>query len=229
MKILGVIPARGGSKGVPRKNIRNLCGKPLIAYTIEAALTSHLNRTLVSTEDVEIARITRSLGAEVVSRPPELAADETLTLPVLQHALAAVGEPFDAVMTLQPTSPLRSASHIDEAAALLEKHPEADSLVSVARVPHSMIPNSVMTLDASGYLHPSAGTPAPALRRQDKPAYYARNGAAIYVTRTERLQSFIWGGRILAYVMGKLDSIDIDDAEDWRLAEAVLKHGNVTL
>ena len=222
MRTLGIIPARGGSQGIPRKNIRDLCGKPLIAYTIEAALNSRIEQVVVSTEDAEIARFAQSLGARIVLRPPELASNDTPTLPVLQHALESIGDMFDAVITLQPTSPLRSSVHIDTSIALFEKHPEADSLVSVVPIPHSMIPDSAMTLDTSGYLSPFAAG-AVTLRRQDKPIYYARNGAAIYITRKQHLKNFIWGGRILPYIMGKLESIDIDDLEDWRLAEAALR------
>jgi N-acylneuraminate cytidylyltransferase len=222
MKTIAVIPARGGSKGIPRKNIRPLGGRPLIAYTIEAALGSRLTRVVVSTEDAEISEISSKLGAEVVARPAELAQDETATLPVLQHAVSQAGGDFEAVMTLQPTSPFRTSGHIDESIARLAKHPEADSLVSVTRIPHSMIPESAMVLDGSGYLKPCANSESAPLRRQEKPVYYARNGAAIYITRAERLKDFIWGGRTLPYPMGKLESLDIDDLEDWALAEALL-------
>lgn len=223
MKLIGIIPARGGSKGIPRKNIRPLAGKPLIAYTIEAALASRIDKVVVSTEDAEIAVIAGKLGAEVVTRPPELAQDDTPTLPVLQHAVRETGGRFDAVVTLQPTSPLRTRIHIDEALELFASRPEADSLVSVVRVPHSMIPESVMTEDENHYLRPYVTSTSGPLRRQEKPVYYARNGAAIYVTRAARLADYVFGGNIVPYRMPSLRSLDIDTQEDWELAEILVK------
>lgn len=226
MRALGVVPARGGSKGIPRKNIRPLAGKPLIAWTLEAARASRLARTVVSTEDEEIADVARSLGAEVLMRPPHLAEDATPTLPVLQDAvarLASAGQHFDAVMTLQPTSPLRKASHIDEALALFAASRDADSLVSVVQVPHNMTPPSLMRLGPEGLLENYIQEGSLPLRRQEKPLLFARNGAAIYITRASCLDRFIFGGRMLSYRMSKRDSIDIDDQEDWEMAERLME------
>lgn len=223
MRTLAVIPARGGSKGLPRKNIRLLGGKPLIAHTIEAALASIIDRTVVSTDDSEIADVARSYGAEVLHRPPDLARDDTPTLPVLRHALEACGGGFDAVVTLQPTSPLRSSHHIDEALRAFASHTTADSMVSVVRVPHHMTPGSLMR-NVNGLLVHYDSAQAAVLRRQDKAVLYARNGAAIYVTRTETLPHGILGQQILPYLMDKATSIDIDDAEDFALAEAWLAY-----
>lgn len=225
MRVLGVIPARGGSKGIPRKNIRPLLGRPLIGYTLEAAAASRLARTVVSTDDAEIAAVARSLGGEVIMRPPHLAEDSTPTLPVLQDVVAALarsGERFDAVVTLQPTSPLRTAAHIDEALRLFEAHTEADSLVSVVQVPHNMTPPSLMRLGPGGLLENYLEAGGTQLRRQDKPLLFARNGAAIYITRSACLDRFIFGGRLLGYRMSKRDSLDIDDMEDWEIAERLL-------
>lgn len=227
MRILAVIPARGGSKGVPRKNVRLLAGKPLIAWSIEAARAAHaLDRVVVSTEDEEIARIAREWGAEVpFLRPPELAADTSSTLDALRHAVAELerreGYRPDAVMTLQPTSPLRTAAHIDEAAALFAADPAADSLVSFVEVPHVFHPRSVMKRDAAGYMVPYLDDPQPT-RRQDKEPVFARNGAAIYITRTQCLERFVFGGRLLAYMMDEAHSLDIDTEADLARAEAVL-------
>lgn len=225
MKILAIIPARGGSKGVPRKNVRPLAGKPLIAYTIEAARSaSSLDRIVVSTEDDEIAAVSRSIGAEVVARPPALAGDETTTLAVLQQVVSKLAEDGycpDAVMTLQPTSPLRSPRHIDEAAALFEADKTADSLVSCMEVPHIFHPLSVMRRNPEGYLEPFATSLAPS-RRQDKEPVFARNGAAIYLTRTDKLSQFIFGGRLIPYYMDQASSIDIDGPEDFVAAEQAL-------
>lgn len=226
MRLLAVIPARGGSKGVPRKNVRPVAGQPLIAWTIAAARAARsLSRIVVSTDDAEIAALGRDLGAEVVMRPAALAADDTPTLPVLRHAaetLEAEGWRCDAVMTLQPTSPLRTARHIDEAAALFAADPSADSLVSVVAVPHIFHPWSVMRLDADGYLRPFLDGPHPT-RRQDKPPVFARNGAAIYITRRDRLGDYVFGGRLLSYAMDEADSLDIDDEADLRRADAALR------
>ncbi|MCI0730285.1 MAG: acylneuraminate cytidylyltransferase family protein, partial [Chloroflexi bacterium] len=139
MRVLGLIPARGGSKGVPRKNIRLLCGKPLLQYTAESALAARrLSRVILSTEDEEIAEVGRRCGLDVpFLRPAELAQDDTAALPVVQHALRwleAQGEWFDAICFLQPTCPLRRAEDIDACITLLEER-NADTVVSVLAVP----------------------------------------------------------------------------------------------
>lgn len=223
MRLLAVIPARGGSKGVPRKNLRLLAGRPLIAHSIAAALeAASVDRVVVSTEDAEIADTARAHGAEVVDRPAELARDESPTLAALQHAVATLaaadGYRPDAVLTLQPTSPLRTARHIDEAAALFAADPAADSLVSCVPVPHIFHPRSVMRRDAAGYLVPYLDDPQPT-RRQDKEPVFARNGAAVYITRTERLADFVFGGRLIAYMMDEDSSLDIDSEADLAAAE----------
>lgn len=227
MRLLAVIPARGGSKGIPRKNLHPLAGKPLIAWTIEAALAAKsLDRVVVSTDDVQIAAISRQLGAEAIVRPAELAQDKTPTLPVLQHVVATLGETGyrpDAVMTLQPTSPLRTASHIDEAAALFAADAGADSLVSIVEVPHIFHPLSVMRRNAEGYLVPFLDGDMP-LRRQDKLDVVARNGAAIYITRTVRLSDYVFGGRLIGYVMPAALSVDIDGPQDMVEAERQLQN-----
>lgn len=227
MKILAVIPARGGSKGVPRKNIRELAGKPLIAWTIEAALAAaDLDRVTVSTEDEEIAEVARQYGAEVpFMRPAELAADDSTTLAALRHAVAQMakieGYHPDAVMTLQPTSPLRTPQHIKEAIALFEADPSADSLVSCIEVPHIFHPLSVMRLNKSGHLKPYLDDAQPT-RRQEKEAVFARNGAAIYLTRTECLDNFIFGGNLIGYPMDTVSSLDIDVEADFAVAAKLL-------
>ncbi len=223
--MLAVIPARGGSKGIPRKNVAMLLGRPLIAYTIDAARAATcLERILVSTDDVEIAAVSRGLGAEVLMRPVELASDEASTLSVLQHAvaeLAGAGYRPDAVMTLQPTSPLRTSTHIDDAARAFTNDVSADSLVSCVEVPHVFHPQSVMRRTAEGYLVSLLDLPQPG-RRQDKEPVFARNGAAIYITRTKRLGEFIFGGRLIAYMMPESASIDIDSPADIAAAERLL-------
>ena len=226
LKVLGIIPARGGSKGIPHKNIKLLGGKPLIGHSIDAAKAArHLNRLVVSTEDEEIGSIARSYGAAVISRPLELARDDTPTLQVLQHIYAVMladGYACDAVMTLQPTSPFRTSENIDESIEAMTRDRQADSLVSCVQVPHIFSPASVMTLSGDGYLQPFATGPL-ITRRQDKQILYARNGAAIYITRAERLADYVFGGRILPYFMKIESSVDIDTMEDWEQAEAILE------
>ena len=226
MRILSVIPARGGSKGVPRKNLASVAGKPLIYYTIEAAHRSKLiDRSVVSTEDSEISNVCRNLGAEVVARPIALAGDLSTTREVLLHAvqeLASTGYYPDAILTLQPTSPLRTAQHIDEAIRLFSSNKMADSLVSCIPLPHIYHPLSLMTYNNDGYLKPFLNLPQPT-RRQDKPPLYARNGAAIYITRTDRLKEYIIGGNILPYIMDSAASLDVDTTEDLSEADRILR------
>ena len=180
----------------------------------------------MSTDDDEIADVSRSLGVEVRMRPAKLAQDDTPTLAVLQHVvaeLAAEGYRPDAVLTLQPTSPLRTARHIDEAAALFaSSQPGADSLVSCVEVPHVFHPLSVMRQTAEGFLEPYLSS-APPHRRQEKPTVYARNGAAIYITKTGCLAEYVFGGRLLPYPMDVESSTDIDTPDDLATAERLLK------
>jgi len=222
-RTLAIVPARGGSKGIPRKNIHPLAGKPLIAWTILAAKAARgVDRLVVSTDDSEIAAVAREWGAEVAMRPAGLAQDATPTLPVLRHVLDALGESPDAVMTLQPTSPLRTAAHIEAALAAFHADPGADSLVSVIDVPHVFHPRSVMKRGGDGYLVPYLDRPQP-FRRQDKEAVFARNGAAIYLTRTAKLAEYIFGGKLIGFPMDAESSLDIDAPADLVVAEAVLR------
>jgi CMP-N-acetylneuraminic acid synthetase len=224
--VLGVVPARGGSKGIPNKNLAMLAGRPLLAYTAEAARTSRrLSRCIVSTDDERIAQAARSLGIDVpFLRPPELASDDTPMLPVLQHAAREVargGTAVDVVVLLQPTSPLRRASHVDAAIDLLEST-GADSVVSVVDVPHQFNPMSVMRLE-DGRLRPFVDGPL-ITRRQDKPQVYARNGPAVLAVRTRVLEAgSLYGDDCRPLVMSAADSIDIDGPDDLALAELMLK------
>lgn len=231
MNILGLIPARGGSKAIPKKNIVLLAEKPLLAYTCEAALDSQrLTRVLLDTDDQEIAEAGRACGVEVpFMRPRNLAADDTPILPVIQHALERLKEQqnflVDVLVLLQPTSPLRKAEHIDSAVDLLLDS-NADTVVSVVTVPHNFNPDSVMHLGEGGYLTPfEVGTMI--LRRQDKPRVYARNGPAVLVIRRETLeQNTLYGEKTLPYEMDAASSVDIDSLDDLALAEFWLKRGS---
>jgi CMP-N,N'-diacetyllegionaminic acid synthase len=222
ISVLGVIPARGGSKGIPQKNLRVVAGRPLLAYTADAALAStRLTRAIVSTDDPEIADAARGLGLEVpFMRPAELAGDATLMLPVLQHAvraMAADGFAADAVVLLQPTSPLRRAGHVDRAIELLASS-GADSVVTVVEVPHQFNPVSVMRLEGERLVPFHDGPPV--LRRQDKPRVFARNGPAVLAVRTAVLErGSLYGDDVRPLLMTAEESLDIDAEADLELLE----------
>ncbi len=234
MKVLGIITARGGSKGVPGKNLKLLAGKPLLAYTAEAARASRsLDQVILSTEDEAIAAAGRGLGCEVpFLRPAELSRDDTPHLPVIQHATAWMRDHAhyapDAVVVLQPTSPLRTAADIDAAIALLESS-GADSVLSVSEVPAHSHPSRTLRLDAAGRAVLFAtGEPVRKRinRRQDLPEAWVMNGA-IYACRTETLSAeepSLYGDRVVAYRMPVERSISIDDMNDWAEAEHALQH-----
>ncbi|MBI3457931.1 MAG: acylneuraminate cytidylyltransferase family protein [Candidatus Rokubacteria bacterium] len=227
MDILGVIPARGGSKSIPRKNLAPLAGRPLLAYTCDAALASkRLTRVVLSTDDEEIAAAGRACGVEVpFRRPAGLSGDETPMVEVLQDVAARLadrdGYRAEALVVLQPTSPLRRAAHIDEAVELLLET-GADSVVSVIEVPHQFSPVSLLRV-ADGRLAPLVEGP-PILRRQDKPRVYARNGPAVIAVRREVVveRGSLYGDDCRPYLMALEDSVDIDTSFDLELAALLL-------
>jgi CMP-N-acetylneuraminic acid synthetase len=225
MNVLGVIPARGGSKGIPHKNLVAIAGRPLLAYTADAVRDSgRLTRTIVSTDDAEIAAAARRFGLEVpFLRPAELAADAAPMLPVLQHAVAAMrqlGFTADCIVLLQPTSPLRRAAHIDAAVDLLDAT-GADSVVSVVDVPHQFNPVSVMRLEGDR-LVPFVAGPA-VLRRQDKPRVFARNGPAVLAVRAEVLErGSLYGDDVRPLMMTPEESADVDAPADLDWIEFLL-------
>ena len=227
MRYLAIIPARGGSKSIPKKNIYPLGGKPLIVYTIEAALKSaYLDRIIVSTDCPEIASVASNHHVEVQIRPSVLSADNTPTLPVLNHVVNELMEGGyypDVVCTLQPTSPFRTTLDIDNAIKLFNSHPDADSLVSCTQVPHQYVPSSLMIMSDKNYLLPYINTGKMILRRQDKQTLYARNGAALYLTRINCIKDFIFGGNCLPYIMDNENSLDIDEYKDILYAEHLLR------
>lgn len=230
--ILAVIPARGGSKGVSRKNVSPVCGKPLIAYTIETALAArHLfHRLIVSTDDAEIADVARRYGAEApFLRPAELAGDRAPMLPVLQHAVRFVEVQDDVVLDwvclLQPTDPLRAVADI-EAAIRLGQAGECDSVISVVRV-FAVHPMLMKQID-NGYLEPYCIEEKEGTRRQDyDPPAYMRNGA-IYLTRRDVLmeRESIWGQKIRPYVMPPERSVGVDSELDLKLVELLINEKN---
>ena len=226
MKILGLIPARGGSKGIPRKNIKVIGGKPLIAYAIEMGLKSEsIDLVMVSTEDDEIATISQQFGAQVpVKRPEELARDDSPTIDSVVHAVKYYlenGNKFDAVCLLQPTSPFRTVKDIDNAVKIFEET-NADSLISVVEVPHQFNPYWVFVPieNNSSFLSISTGDEKIISRRQALPKAYYRNGA-IYLVRTDIVleQNSLYGDKIAYYEMPSNQAINIDTKEDWKKAE----------
>ncbi len=227
-KVLGIIPARGGSKGVPRKNIRLVAGRPLLAYTVDAAQASlWLTKFIVTTDDLEIRQIAISLGCEVLVRPPNLAADDTPMLPVIFHALEALqsrNEHYDIIVLLQPVAPLRTGADIDACLELLVES-GADSVVSVCEVPKHYHPEWQLVLTDNGRLTTYNGKPlntlAPA--RQLLSSTFVRNGA-LYAVWTELLMKNqqLLGANTCAYMMPENRSINIDSETDLLLTELVL-------
>jgi CMP-N-acetylneuraminic acid synthetase len=221
-KILAIIPARGGSKGIPRKNIRLLNGKPLICYAIDEAMKSKfIDRIIVTTDDSEIAEISKKAGAELIIRPPALAQDESPVIDAIFHALDNInGEKPDFIVLLQATSPLREASDIDGAIQLFLDG-QCDSLMSVCPAEHSPywyfnIKNGLMTpLFDERFLE---------LRRQELPPAYRPNGA-IYIISPETLRKYksFYCNKTLAFVMTASSSIDIDEEIDFQIAEQLMK------
>lgn len=228
MRVLGLVPARGGSKGVARKNIRELRGTPLLGYTARAALGAEtLSRVVLTTEDQEIARIGADLGLDVpFLRPETLARDDTPMLPVVQHAvetLEAAGDEYDAVCLLQPTNPLRTAPDIDACVRLLMTT-TADSVVAVLPVPHVYNPHWVYFVGPDGFLHLSTGEEQPIPRRQDLPPAYHREGS-VYVTRRNVIldRRSLYGDHVAWYEIDAARSVNIDAMEDWKRAEMLLE------
>ena len=171
---LGIVPARGGSKRLPRKNMLNLCGKPLIAWSIEAGLNSkYIDKVVVSSDDDEILNISSNFGAETIKRPVELASDTATTFDAIKHTIENV-EKYDYIVLLQPTSPLRNAKHIDEAIELLEIK-NADAVVSVCEMDHSPLWSNTLPNDGNmrGFLREETLNK----RSQDLEKYYRLNGA----------------------------------------------------
>ena len=227
MKVLGIVTARGGSKGVPRKNVRLLAGKPLLQYTAEAAHgAKFLTKTILTTDDKEIAEVGRQCGLEVpFLRPPELARDDTPTLPVLQHAVRFLedrGEFFDAICLLQPTNPMRQSSDIDACVALLEKT-GVDSVVTVLPVPAEYNPHWVYFRNDDGTFRLSTGEKTPIPRRQLLPPAFHREGS-VYVMRRAvlMLKNSLFGDTLAGQLMDPARSVNIDTMEDWAEAEKLL-------
>jgi CMP-N,N'-diacetyllegionaminic acid synthase len=229
MRILGIVPARGGSKGIPRKNLADVCGKPLIAYSIETGrqllAAGTLARCIVSTDDLEIAACARALGADVpFMRPAAAATDTAKAMAYVLHALETLEPqdgPYDAVMLLQPTSPIRNAAVIAAAVARMEAG-HSDSLISCYREEYI---NELVMYDpqADGTLRPRNPLHNKGVRRQEHGPAMVRNGA-LYVTRVPYLKATgsLVCDRPVLLEMSKLDSIDVDAPDDLILLRAVM-------
>ena len=236
-EVLALIPARGGSKSIPRKNIVEFSGHPLIAYSIAAGLASeNTNRVVVSTDDEQIAEIARNYGAEVpFLRPGEISQDDTPDLPVFQHALEWLetneGYKPEIVVQLRPTSPLRSKVHVDQAIRRLLEHPEADSIRTIC-IPFQN-PYKMWRIAANGFMQPLLTTDlseAYNLPRQALPEVFWQTG---YVdaawTDTILEKNSMTGENILPLIIAEDEWIDIDSVDDWRRAERLLESGELTM
>ncbi|SDH03544.1 acylneuraminate cytidylyltransferase family protein [Psychroflexus sediminis] len=231
-RILAIIPARGGSKGVPRKNIKELGGKPLLAYTVEAAQKSKLiDRLILSSEDEEIMEVAKSLGVEVpFKRPEQLAKDQSGSMGVVQHAVEVLeqqGDVYDAVILLQVTSPFREEGFIDQAIEKFIKS-ESDGLVSVLPVPHEFNPHWVFETDKNDELKIATGDEEIIKRRQDLPKAFFRDGS-IYITKTECIKKGSFFGKKLTYIESNPDLyVNIDTMKDWEKATNTLEKIKLT-
>ncbi len=237
-EVLAVVPARGGSKGIPRKNIRSFAGHPLIAYSIEAGLSaSTVNRVIISTDVAEIAAVARQYGAEApFLRPAEFAQDQTLDLPVFQHALGWLAEHEgyhpDVVVQLRPTSPIRPPGLVDEAVCLLLEHPEADSVRGV--VPAGQNPHKMWRIDpATGQMRPllivegiAEAYNAP---RQVLPPVFWQTGHVDAIRPYVFDQGTMSGKVILPVMVDPAYTVDIDTPKDWARYEWLVWHGELDM
>ncbi len=229
MRILGIIPARGGSKTVPGKNIKKLNNKPLLQYTFNVANKANgLSDVILSTDDEAIMEVAKQIGLKVpFKRPVDLALDSSPTLPVIQHALKFFmnkGTHYDAVCLLQVTTPFKTSEFIDKA---INKfiNTRADALISVQKVPHKYNPHWIFKENGEGNLELFTNEKEIVTRRQDLPSdYYFRDGC-IYITKTEVLleQNSLYGSKISYIESPEEAAINIDTMSDWKMAEDYLK------
>lgn len=224
--VLAIVPARAGSKGVPRKNVRPLAGHPLIAYAARAARDSGvIDRVVLSTDSEEIADIGRQAGVDVpFMRPAALASDDTPMLPVLQHAIRALDEQgwhTEILVLLQPTSPLRRAAHVRDAVTML-RETGTDSVVTVVELPRHLSPDYVMKIE-NGVLKPFLPEGARVTRRQDARPAYSRDGT-VYTCWRKTIDRFgsLYGDDCRPLVIDPSDSLSIDSPADWDAAERIL-------
>lgn len=221
-KYLAIIPARAGSKRLPNKNILKLNGKPLISYSIEAALYSqYIDCVVVSSDSDTILEIAKEYGASTIKRPDELASDTSSTFDAIKHAINLMPE-FNNIILLQPTSPLRNSKHIDQAIEEFEQK-QADAIISVCEMEHTPLWSNTLPQDLS--LENFLSDEIKGKRSQDFPPYYRLNGA-IYIAKKEKLlenKGFFLPSNIYGYIMDQESSIDIDNKLDFLICETILK------
>ncbi|MBU1368322.1 MAG: acylneuraminate cytidylyltransferase family protein [Bacteroidetes bacterium] len=223
-KIIAIIPARGGSKRIPGKNIKLLNNKPLIYWTIEAAKKSkYIDKLIVSTDDDEIAQISRQFDVQVpFLRPKKISNDNSDSISLIKHAIEFYGNIYDYVLLLQPTSPLRLTLDIENSIELLNE--KIKSVVSVCEAEHSPLWSNTLpsNLSMKDFIRPELSN----MRSQELPKYYRLNGA-IYIAETEYIyrQNGFLGEGAKAYIMPQGRSMDIDTELDWKIVEAIVKEG----
>jgi CMP-N,N'-diacetyllegionaminic acid synthase len=201
-----------------------LDGKPLLYYTITEALKSDLDEIYLSSDDDEIIKYASQFEINIIRRPLHLASDEAKSIDVIKHVISELNSKDDNFCLLQPTSPLRNCLHINEAMKLYQSDSSlVKSLVSVVQLDHNYNPDSLMFLSENGYLL-NNNSNNNIYRRQEKPIYFARNGAAIYIFNSKDVQEKLLNGNILKFEMEKLSSIDIDTHEDLKLANILMSY-----
>jgi len=227
MKILGIIPARGGSKGIKKKNIKLLGDKPLIGYTIDAVNDSKLlDKTILTSDDDEIIKVAQNLGLEVpFKRPSNLATDESPTIDTIIHVIEYYKSQninFEAICLLQVTNPFRTGKFIDDAIRKFENS-NSDSLISVLEVPHEYNPHWTFKENDEGHLKISTGESEIISRRQNLPKSYYRDGS-IYIVKTDVVinQKSLYGNTISYIESDKVKHVNIDTMEDWEKAEKLI-------
>jgi len=220
---LAIIPARGGSKRLPNKNILPLAGKPMLVWTIESAIQSkYLDEIVLSTDSDDIIKVAGNYKIKTIKRPLELASDAAKTVDVVKHVIENIDKKYDFIVLLQPTSPLRTSTHIDEAIEQLIKL-NADAIISVTEADHSPLWCNILPENLS--MENFISEDIKHKRIQELPKFYRLNGA-IYICKTEKLieeNTFFLKKNVYAYIMDKKSSIDIDEELDFKLAEIILK------
>jgi len=223
-RVLAIIPARGGSKGFPGKNIADLAGKPLITWTIEASLSSkYITKTVVSSDDDEILDISRNYGADTIKRPDDLASDTASSESVVKHtvdSLASNMERFDVLILLQPTSPLRTSVDIDNAMDIMFNS-DATAVISVCEFDNKIL--KTFKENSDGFLEGITNNDFPFMRRQNLPRVFMPNGAIYIINTTVFLENYsLLTTKTKNYLMSKSKSLDIDTHSDLNYANKVL-------
>ena len=220
---LAIIPARGGSKRLPNKNILPLASKPMLLWTVESAIQSkYLDEIVLSTDSDDIIKVVENYNIKIIKRPSELASDTAKTIDVVKHVIDNIDKDYEFIILLQPTSPLRTSKHIDEAIEQLINL-KADALISVSEVDHSPLWCNILPEDLN--MENFIPEDIKNKRSQDLPKFYRLNGA-IYICKTEKLMeenTFFLKKNVYAYIMDKINSVDVDEELDFKLAEIIIK------